>query len=193
MILMPFDTETSDLIEDYKMRSNDPRQPHTVQLAALLVDSETREELGSFNRIIKPDGWEISPGAFKQHGISMERAMDEGQPAADVMEDFVSFWKQAELRIAHNTTFDNRMVRIGMMRHLPEGKQKEDLMKIWKEVKTAYFCTMVKSRSLYGKWSTLSLVYETLMGEPLEGAHDAMNDARAALAIYFKLIERGIT
>lgn len=179
MIVMPFDTETSG-IPNWKIPSDDPSQPHLVSLAALLVNDETWEEDGVLDLIIKPDGWAWDENceAFKVHGITVERAMDEGIPEKVALEMLVDFWRQCEMRAAHNTTFDNRMIRIAMKRYCPE------FMDEWKNSK--YFCTANKSRSIVGlgKVPNLGEAYEFFTGKELEAAHNSMNDCRACLEVY---------
>ena len=53
-----FDTETTGL-PLFKEPSEHPDQPHLVQLAASLVDLDTRAVLSSIDVIVKPDGWTI--------------------------------------------------------------------------------------------------------------------------------------
>jgi len=56
--LLPFDTETTG-IPIWSTPSGNENQPHMVQLAAMLVDSETKEIVESMDVIIKPYGWVI--------------------------------------------------------------------------------------------------------------------------------------
>lgn len=54
-----YDNETNGL-PLFKEPSNHPDQPHIVQLAAVLVDLDTGNELQVMDRIIKPEGWLIT-------------------------------------------------------------------------------------------------------------------------------------
>jgi len=53
-IALAFDTETTGL-PLFKEPSEHPDQPHIVQLAAVLVDLDTRRELASMDVIVKPE------------------------------------------------------------------------------------------------------------------------------------------
>jgi DNA polymerase-3 subunit epsilon len=83
-----YDSETTNL-PIWKEPSDHPGQPHIVELAAKLVNLENREVINQMCVIIKPDGWAWDDSAttadvaFKTHGITMERAMDEGIPEKD--------------------------------------------------------------------------------------------------------------
>lgn len=181
MYLLPFDTETS-AIPEWKMPSDDPCQPHLVELAALLVDPMTYETIESMDVIIRPDGWEWdeTSEAFQKHGITMEQAMDEGIPEEVAVDQFLSLYEQGVLRIAHNTTFDNRIMRIAMKRHRPGAVPDEK----WKD-KSSYYCTMINHRKAHGgKQPSLAEAFEFHTGMTLEGAHRAMVDTRACLDVY---------
>jgi len=94
-----FDTETSGL-PLFSEPSEDPRQPHIVQLAAALVNLDTREVLEELNVIIKPDGWEIPDEVAVIHGITTERALAEGIPEIEALDRFLALNARAEVRIA---------------------------------------------------------------------------------------------
>lgn len=177
-----FDTETTG-IPDWKQPSEDPIQPHMVQLCCILADSETQEVASELDVIIRPDDWIITPEMTAIHGITHERAMDEGIPEAEALEQYLAAYQQADLRVAHNTTFDNRIIRIALKRYQPERISDDE----WKD-KARYYCTMTEhSKRFGGKWPKLEEAYEALTGKKLEGAHNALFDARACMEIYFAL------
>lgn len=182
-LIMPFDTETTG-IPDWKSPSDAEHQPHLVQLAALLVDPDSREITREMDVIVKPDGWEIPQETIDLHGITMERAMDEGIPEIEALDMFLEMYRQCSLRVAHNTTFDNRMVRIALKRYYPDLIPDEE----WKD-KSRYYCTLFHSKKIMGgnKGHTLSEAYKHFTGKPLENAHTAMADARACLDIYWSI------
>src|SRR5271168_3679443 len=101
MKLLAYDTETTG-IPDYHSPSDGETQPHLVQLGSVLIDSDTKEELHATNFLIRPDGWEITPEMTAIHGITHERAMDEGIPEADATRVYQQLLNQADLRIGHN-------------------------------------------------------------------------------------------
>jgi len=177
-----FDTETTGLPE-WKLPSEDAAQPHLVQLASILVDDQTREQKARLDVIIRPDGWIIPEDVAAIHGITTERAMDEGIPEVDALDMYLDLYKICHLRAAHNTTFDNRIIRIALKRYRPDLVSDEE----WKD-KNLYFCTMLEYSKVYGgKWPKLEEAYEKLLGKKLEGGHNAMVDTVACMDIYFAL------
>ena len=75
-LLFFYDTETSGL-PDWKSPSEAEHQPHIVQAAGAIVDSESRETIASVEWIAKPDGWVIPDEVAAIHGITTERALQE--------------------------------------------------------------------------------------------------------------------
>lgn len=183
MKILPFDTETTGL-PDWKTPSGGENQPHMVQLAAQLVDSETKEVLESMDVIIKPDGWVIPQETIDVHGITNEYALEHGIPEIEVLQMWLDMWEKSTLRIAHNTTFDNRIIRIALKRYLPNLIPDD----VWKD-KSTYYCTLINFRKLIGgkKGHTLGEAYEYFTGEELEGAHNAIVDVNACMEVYWGL------
>lgn len=197
-----FDTETTDL-PLFSEPSEDPRQPHVVQLAALLVDLDSREELEELNVIIKPDGWESAPKALETHGITTERGLAEGIDEAVAVERFLAMWLKAQHRIAHNEQFDARILRIAIKRFIdplnPDAAiSVSDEWKAGKAECTQKLATpilklpptpaMLRSRFKNNfKSANLREAYKHFTGLEMEGAHDAMVDVRGCMAVWFAI------
>ncbi|KKM67592.1 hypothetical protein LCGC14_1469620 [marine sediment metagenome] len=183
MATLFFDTETSD--KTRRGEGPGPRQPHIVQLAAVLVDEGTE---GSMCALVRPDGWRVSPGAERVHGISTEQATAEGVPIREAIGLFHEMASRADTLVAHNIEFDRLVVlseykRLGM-EHPFKGKRE--------------FCTMkaatdiVRLPGRYGyKWPTLQEAYRHFTGGEFDGAHDALADVRACRVIYEAIREPG--
>lgn len=187
--LLFFDTETTGL-PIWKEPSESPAQPHIVQLAAELVDPETREVIASMDVIVKPEGWEIPPEMAEIHGITHEHALEVGIPEADAVAMLLDLRKQAVLRIAHNRTFDDRIIRIGLKRFFDDAEATEETSQpsdAWKEGEG--YCTCQQAKKAIGckKLPTLQEAHVALIGEEFEGAHSAMSDVRACKSIYFAI------
>ncbi len=188
-----YDTETTGL-PLFKEPSEHPDQPHIVQLAACLVDLETRELLASLDVIIRPDGWVIPDDIAKIHGITTERAIDEGIPESEAVAEFMKMWG-GNLRIAHNEPFDARILRIALMRF-----ESESAADVWKDGKaecTAKLATPICKippttkmiRAGFNKFKTANLgeAYRHFTGKELENAHSAMADVRGCMEVYFSI------
>jgi len=146
-----------------------------VSLAAVKFSSRGRE-VASFHRIIKPDGYRV--GATEVHGISHEYAMEHGSPFKEVFKDFLDFVGPIETLVAHNSRFDENVLisetlRIGMT--IPSFD---------------YVCTNNMHKEKMFSPIKLIHLYTNTFGEGFDGAHDALNDARACGKVYPHLKER---
>ena len=194
MIATVFDTETTGL-PLFNERSADPRQPHLVQLAIIQL-SEDGQEAQAECFIIKPDGWTISPENAAIHGITHERAMDEGINEADAADLFLTMQAHGAVRVAHNESFDRRILRIAMTRAGIE----RDVIEATEQRRS--FCTCNAATPLVNlpptekmiaaginrpKSASLIECMAHFFNETLPGAHDALVDARACARLYGKL------
>jgi len=193
-VILFFDTETTGL-PDYRSPSNAPHQPHLVQLAHILCEDDG-SDVEQANVIIRPDGWTIPDDVAAIHGITTEIAMEKGIPMAEAMDAFLTARRRAELRVAHNVSFDDRIMRIAMLRH---GLVREDIETLEAGRK---FCTVQATTTLVNLPPTEKMVaagfnkpkppkliecIKHFFGEDLDGAHDAMVDVSACRRVYFHL------
>lgn len=188
-LIYTFDTETTGLPQ-FKLPSDDAGQPHLVDIAALLY-AEDGTQVDSFEAIIKPDGWVIPDEVAAIHGITTEMAHDLGIPESEALDGFMAIHERAGLRVAHNRQFDDRIMRIALMRY--RGTEAADAFKAGEG-----FCTMNATRDIIKlpptarmrggyKPPKLSEAYKFFTGDDLVGAHRARADAEGCALIYFAL------
>ncbi|NML24300.1 3'-5' exonuclease [Zoogloea dura] len=188
-----YDTETTGL-PDFKAPSESAHQPHIVQLAALLVDMNTRETIQSMDVIIRPDGWTIPDDVAAVHGITTEHAAEVGIPERLAVEMFMELWCRRP-RIAHNQQFDARIVRIALLRH--QNQEAADDWKAGAAECTAILATpicalpptekMKAARRFHHKTPNLGEAYRHFTSKELENAHSAMADVLACRDVYFAI------
>lgn len=190
-----YDVETTG-IPLFKEPSDDPRQPHVVEIAAILANRET--EVERWQAIVKPEGWTVPADVAKIHGITTEKALAEGRPAAEVFAEFHALWLRSSFRAAHSESFDARMIRIEFKRHRPADA---DPWKAGKARCTADLSTnicrlpptqrMVEAgRSGQFKKPKLEEAYKFFFGATFHDAHRAMPDAEACLRILREILKR---
>lgn len=195
-----YDTETSGL-PLFNDPSEDPRQPHIVQLAARLVELETRKIISTIDLIVRPDGWEIPDDVAAVHGITTDRALKVGVPEWLALAVFMSMAGQSSARIAHNETFDARIIRIALKRYAEDhGLTHPDDWKDGEAKCTARLSTpicnlpptakMVAARRNHAKTPNLGEAFEFFTGNKLEGAHSALVDVDACMTVYFAIMDR---
>jgi len=192
-----FDTETSNFIKK-ALPADHPDQAWTVQIGALLTDL-MGNEIDKLNVIIKANSREMNHYAEEVHGISVERADEEGIEEKDAAEQFGLLLRQANLVVGHNFDFDWKYAQ-----HLLERNMND----LSDEARSAFYldlpnqCTMkdkavvkfcgLKNKANRPKWPKLIELHEILFKEPFDGAHDAFADITATARCYFELIKLGI-
>lgn len=197
LLALVYDVETTG-IPAWNLPSDHPSQPFIVEIAAILRNRE-----GSINKpfhaLVKPEGWSIPEEMTRIHGISQERALAEGRPAADVFREFMALWSEADFRIAHNQQFDERMLRIALFRHI--GRAEADRWKTGKSRCTADLsepiCKLPPTQRMIEagrghqyKKPKLEEAYRIIVGKELAETHSALADVTACCEIYLALWQR---
>lgn len=186
-----YDTETTGL-PLFSEPSGDPRQPHMVQLAAIMVDLDTLNTLQTLDVIIKPTEWQITEEMTAIHGVSHEHAMDVGiseATATSMLLDMVG----TRLRIGHNESFDARILRIATKRYF-----NDELADVWKAGLaectaglTTKICNlpptpkMVAANRHHPKTPNMQEAYKHFFGKEFDNAHSAISDVLACRDVYF--------
>ncbi len=181
-----FDTETSGLPKRWDAPVSDLRNwPRLVQIAWITCDSAQHSPEPEV-QLIRPEGFTISSGAFQQHGISTQFAIDNGVPLKPVLDSFFNAVQSADVLVGHNFAFDANIVgaefiRAGMINLIPT-KASQCTMK-----GTTDFCKLPGS---YGyKWPTLIELHQKLFKTKFEDSHDAAADCLACMTCFFRLKE----
>lgn len=193
-MILVYDTETTGL-PLFRQPSEHPDQPHLVEVAGLLFDVDANL-VDSFEALIRPDGWFSEPLALAAHGITHERAMAEGIAEADALAGLLALQARASLRVAHNESFDQRIVRIAIKRYRDEAAARQ-----WEAEPTFCTCNAAKPvcrlpptpkmiAARMGKQFKSPNLAEALLhftGETHVDAHRARADAEACARIYFAM------
>ena len=167
------DTETTGFVNK-SLPPKDPKQARIVQLGMILTD-ENGVDKSRMSFLIQPDGWQISEGAQKIHGISIEECQKFGIPSKHAMSNFMALLQVTDTVIAHNMAFDAKMLEIELACHdveIPKFKT---------------HCTMLHNTHISGgKWPKLGIAYKHFTGKEMsEDAHDALVDAQACKEVFF--------
>lgn len=193
MLALFYDTETTGL-PLFRERSEHPGQPHIVQLAAALVNMQTAAVVSSIDVIVRPAGYTIPEQVSAIHGITTERAMDEGVPEPLVLQMLLDLWGGRRTRIAHNEQFDARIVRIATLRHRPDmadpweaGKAECTAAMATPIMKLPPTAKMLAVGRTHPKTPNLGEAYRHFTGQELQDAHSAMPDVLACKAVYFAI------
>ena len=193
-MLLFWDTETTGL-PDWRSPSNAPQQPHLVQLACVLCDDDGNN-LERWQTIVKPGrGAKMQPEALKAHGISLERAHDEGIDAGVAVDAMMDMAARSRAMVGHNISFDVRIMRITTTRtHRFKWEPRiptECTMKLaTKIVNLPPTPKMIAAGFNKPKNPNLGECVRFFFNEELEGAHDALVDVDACKRVYFAIQQR---
>ena len=181
------ETETTGLPKNWKAStSNLENWPRLVQLAWRIYD-ENGNFIEADNVIIKPKSYIIPLESSAIHGITHERAILEGKKIATVLKKFKKQLNRVDLIVAHNMSFDKKVVGSEFLRH----SNKNPLKKIDK------YCTMERSTNIckipgnFGfKWPRLDELHMFLFKEEIEESHNAAIDIQFTSKCYWEMINR---
>ncbi len=186
-----FDTETTGMVQ-WKLPPEHQSQPDLVQLGMLLVETADWSVKARLSMLVRlPDGVRIDPEAKQAHGISEQDCEQYGVVAIVACSLFNQFCLQADAVVAHNMSFDRSI----MLTALYRLGNKPDRMAGKRIICTKELSTdVLKLPGKYGsyKWPTLAEAYRHFTGDEIEGAHDALVDTDACLAIFRGLCEAGL-
>lgn len=199
MYALFFDTETTGFA-NFGEPGYSPKQPNLVQLGALLVDLETREDVMALDVIVTPNGqFTIPEAASNVHRITTAKAEKVGMLLEHAVLPFRDMLAAADFVVAHNTKFDKLvMERASAMVDIGFDIDVQDL---WLP-KNQFLCTMLKSTPIVKKpskrqthanhfaWPKLFEALKFFTGEDLPNAHNAMVDVIACKKIFFGLLDQ---
>ena len=131
------------------------------------------KEVDSWHAIIYPDNFKVD--ATHIHGITQEQAEKEGKHFLDVYHILVGLLYMCPDVVGHNLQFDLNVIRAEMIRRGLDDGIMDSINPI---------CTLKLYRQIFLKPIKLEALYKGLFQKDLEGAHDALNDARAAGEVY---------
>ena len=187
MILI-YDTETTGLPRDWNAPISDSENwPRLVQLAWQLHDADGRL-LSRGNRIVQPDGFTIPFNSTKIHGITTERASNEGVPLGDVLKEFMEDVSKAKYVMGHNVGFDVNVVGAELLRLDQAAEPLTDMAVIDSKDEGTDYCAIPGGRGGKFKWPTLTELHQKLFGEGFGDAHDAAYDVSATARCFFEMV-----
>src|SRR5210317_1825204 len=179
MQYIAFDFETSGLPKGRKPVTQETLGQYdtcrAVSLSAARFSSKGRL-VDTFDAMIIPTDFDISPGSVAIHGITEEMAKSKGRPFLQVFTDFMTFiGPRTKTLIAHNAKFDVSVLRSEMLRRGIDLSLIEDLN---------FRCTLELYRERFLKPIRLGVLYEEIFGEQFENAHNSLADCIACGRVY---------
>jgi len=179
MQYIAFDFETSGLPKGRKPVTQETLGQYdtcrAVSLSAARFSSKGRL-IDTFDAMVYPDDFEISPGSVAIHGITEDKAKSNGRPFTQVFTDFMTFiGPRTKTLVAHNAKFDTNVLRSEMLRHGINLSLIDELN---------FRCTLELYRERFLKPIRLGVLYEDIFGEQFEDAHNSLADCIACGRVY---------
>jgi DNA polymerase III epsilon subunit-like protein len=179
MQYIAFDFETSGLPKGRKPVTQETLGQYdtcrAVSLSAARFSSKGRL-VDTFDAMILPTDFTISPGSVAIHGITEEMAKSKGRPFLQVFADFMTFiGPRTKTLVAHNAKFDTSVLQSEMLRHDIDLSLIDDLN---------FRCTLELYRERFLKPIRLGVLYEEIFGEQFENAHNSLADCIACGRVY---------
>lgn len=191
MNILFFDTETTGLPTNYKAPPTAIYNwPRLVELS-WIVCNEAGEQLKAQTLVIRPNGFTIPESATEVHGITQDRAMQEGVMLSAALKAFMDDVKTADIIVAHNANYDINVIACELYRLsvLPLISKKA----ICTMQSSIVFCA-IPSRNGYSKhkYPSLQELHTKLFGEGFEGEHSASVDTGVAQKCFFELVQQSV-
>lgn len=201
-VFLVFDTETTGLPVrapkgEPPIPADDPRQPRLCSFSAVIAD-EFGNEIEAHSFLVKPEGWTMADfdaiavaegktPASQINGLTDDVLNEKGAPVSDVLDFYETQIKSGLITVAFNSIFDTKIMR-GELRRAGRPDLFEE---------TPNICVM-RNLHPYGQ-EGLPIVRGFIklreacdwFGFAHDGAHDALDDARAARMILARLIADG--
>ena len=139
--------------------------------------------------MVRPEGFEIPYGAERVHGISTQRATEEGQPLEEVIAYFDKALQQSQCVVGHNLEYDIQIVTTEY-----EVLKKDchiSKLPIRDTMKDSTTYVGIKKRGGY-KFPKLTELYEKVFDRSFPSAHRADFDVAATAACFFHLLKEGV-
>lgn len=180
------DTETTGLF-----RFGDPAdadgQPRLASIAMLFCDDAFELQHEWFS-LIRPDGWEMPREAEAINRLTTEKLLAEGVDVSVPLAIYAGAIKLGRTVVAYNAQYDTKIMRGALRRAGWNDLYTRTLTLCVMEAMTDV-CALPSPRGGY-KWPKLVQAYAHFFGEQHEGAHGALEDARACLRIAQELRRR---
>lgn len=172
-----------------------PGQPRLAALAMIFLNEDLQIER-EYQAYVRPDGWEMSPGATAVNKLTTEFLLTNGIPVRDVLTEFERAVVEAppeggRVVVCHNAQHDLKQLRAELRR-----AGHPDLFE-----QTRNICTMraltdicrIPPNGGRGGYKFPKLSEACVhFGFDLLGDHSALNDARACLQLFRKMHELGV-
>ena len=182
--IIVMDVETNGLIKQRGVtptKNNLDLFPNIVQFSWGLF-TETGECKTMKDFIIKPDGWSMN-GKDMFHGITLERAYEEGVDIKTVLNEYKNdIENNCSKLVCHNLNFDKNVVLSECIRH---DININDIDEYCTMVNSITYCKLTPMVRGEYKWPSLAQLYRKCCNAEIENSHNSYYDVVNTATCYF--------
>lgn len=191
MKVLVFDTETTGLVPKNESFYNTTKWPHILQMSFVVYDVKNKKILDSKNHIIRVSREvPIPKESTDVHGIDREKSEMFGVDIKEALNDLREAIKESDLIVAHNISFDKRIVIVESIRNkmsslfIVKGKHKPEYCSMKNSVDICKIQRTWESGEIYFKFPSLLELHKHIFDETPKNLHDAMTDVLVCLRCY---------
>ncbi len=182
-----FDTESAGKPRKWNAPATDTfNWPRMVQIAWLLYDKE-RILVEKQLLTIQPEGYEIPYEVERMHGISTEKAREEGVPVTEALTGFLAALEKAEYLIAHNLNLHSNVLGAELYRKGLDHQKLGGLEQYCTMQEGTYFCKLPGKGGRF-KWPSLMELHIKLFAARYK-RESAISDVAVCAISFFKLVD----
>ena len=207
MRVLVFDTETTGLPGSRIINPDTLNLwPHIVQFSYVIYDTDLNDIVESSDTIVKvKENILISEESSKIHGITNEISKKKGIDVDLVLNDFFYHFRNSDLLVGHNVSFDINMIKVELLRLIYDNSSSISEIKAYKY--NLHFltnfknicCTLKDSTELcnikaidkfgkeYVKFPKLIELHQKLFESTPNNLHNSFNDILVTLRCFMKL------
>ena len=207
-IIMVFDVETTGLLPKRNIVTPLEELPHIIQLSFIIFDTVQFYICKKYNAYIKvAENVEISERITELTGITRQTCDERGIPICDVLDEFYHAYLSCDCIIAHNLSFDKKMVQVEVERNYATMESTHPhLLHLFNPVFNQFhnielYCTMMSSLHIcnimisskvdptkqYKKFPKLAELYAKLFHSVPENLHNSLVDTLVCLRCFLKI------
>lgn len=177
-----FDTETSGLPRARCGYKNTEAYDTCRLVSISWIVSQQDKVVSQAYYIVRPEGFLIGAESEAIHGISQQKATEEGVDFVKVMQEFKEVLEHATHLVAHNIQFDVNVLKSEFHR-----RNMPDMIALMDQKHEV--CTMKKGKEVMRSrtYPKLGNLYKFLYGEEMKNAHNAMYDTYYCFLCYKKM------
>jgi len=184
------DCETNAL-PDWKRPADAEDQPRLAQLAMIMFEphEDTFRKISTFQAFVRPDGWEMEPGATAVNGLTTDLLLEKGKSIAEVLDAYEFQIKMENFGgvFAFGARFDTKIMR-GEFRRADRPDLFEETPNACIMQALTGICRIPQKNGRGLKWPSLAeaMAHFNL---PFPEQHTAPEDVEAAFQLVCKLKE----